>query len=74
MYEGNIKKHNNCQMAIRWKLFRNKTTSTPGLFCSEHDVFLDWLSDHVAYDLIDNHHIEVQPYSERKKKKNGTHN
>lgn len=67
---SDIAKHEHCQMSIRWKLFRNKTSPTPGLFCSCHDTFLDWLPDDIAYDLIDNERVPVEIYTERKKKKN----
>ena len=68
MIESVANKHSDCQMAVRWKLFRNKTSPTPGLFCSCHDVFLDWLPENLAYELIDIHHLPVEPYVERKKK------
>jgi hypothetical protein len=61
--------HQNCPLSIRWKLFRNKKSPTPGLFCSCHDTFLDWLPDHIAYELIDVDRIPVEMYTERKKKK-----
>jgi len=64
--------HNRCEMSIRWKLFKNKTTPTPGLFCSCHGVFLDWLKDNVAYDLINNHKVPVEEWIERKKKTDPT--
>jgi hypothetical protein len=68
MIESVANKHYGCQMAIRWKLFRGKTSPTPGLFCSCHDVFLDWLPEKLAYELIDVHHLPVETYVERKKK------
>jgi hypothetical protein len=68
MIESVANKHSDCQMAVRWKLFRNKTSPTPGLFCSCHDVFLDWLPEKLAYELIDVHHLPVETYVERKKK------
>jgi hypothetical protein len=64
-----VEKHINCPMSIRWKLFRGKISPTPGLFCSCHDVFLDWLPENVAYELIDVDRIPVEIYTERKKKK-----
>lgn len=64
-----VNEHQHCPMSIRWKLFRNKTSPTPGLFCSCHDVFLDWLPDDIAYELIDNEKVPVEIYTERKKKK-----
>ena len=57
MIESIANKHYDCQMAIRWKLFKGKTSPTPGLFCSCHDVFLDWLPNKLAYELIDIHKI-----------------
>ena len=64
--------HNRCEMSIRWKLFKTRPTPTPGLFCRCHGVFLDWLKDEVAFDLIDNHKIPVEEWSEAKKKADPT--
>lgn len=64
----NIDLHNQCQCEIRWKQFKNKNEPTPGLFCSFHDVFLDWLRYEDAIVLIDNGTKE-SPYLERKKPK-----
>jgi hypothetical protein len=61
--------HQHCPLSIRWKLFRNKTSPTPALFCSCHDAFLEWLPDQIAYELIDIDRIPVEIYTERKKKK-----
>ena len=61
--------HNRCEISIRWKLFKTRTDPTPGLFCRCHGVFLDWLNDSVALDLIDNHKVPVEPWIELKKKK-----
>jgi hypothetical protein len=69
MIESVANKHLGCQMVIRWKLFRGKRSPTPGLFCSGHDCFLDWLPEKIAYELIDIHHVAVEIYVEEKKKK-----
>ena len=61
--------HSNCEMSIRWKLFKNKTSPTPGLFCRCHNSFLDWLPESVAFDLIDNHKVIEEIYTSRPKKK-----
>ena len=59
--------HNRCEISIRWKLFKTRTDPTPGLFCRCHGVFLDWLNDQVALDLIDNHRVPVETWIEVKK-------
>jgi len=66
---NNIEKHANCELSIRFKLFKGRPTPTPGLFCKAHDAFLDWLPDEVAYQLIDEDHMPVELYVERKKKR-----
>lgn len=68
MKDSTVIKHKDCDMSIRWKLFRGKSSPTPGLFCSCHDVFLDWLPEKVAYELIDVDKIPVEIYVERKRK------
>lgn len=60
--------HQNCELSIRWKLFKNKIYPTPGLFCKCHDTFLDWLPQDIAFDLIDNHKMEEERWVDRKKK------
>lgn len=49
-------------------MFKGKDKPTPGLFCSNHDVFLDWLSVEDATLLIDNG-LKESAYSTRKKPK-----
>lgn len=68
MKQTNIERHNRCQCEIRYRSFKGKDELTPGLFCSFHDVFLDWLNRDVANELIQNG-IKVAPYIERKKPK-----
>ena len=68
MIESVANKHSDCQLAIRWKLFRGKTFPTPGLYCSCHNTFLDWLPENLAYELIDVHHLPVETYVEKKRK------
>jgi hypothetical protein len=64
----NIELHNKCQCEIRWRMFKGKDKPTAGLFCKFHDVFLDWLSDDIATELI-NSGISEGPYLIRKKPK-----
>ena len=68
MKQKNIDRHNQCQCEIRYRSFRGKDELTPGLFCSNHDVFLDWLNRDIANELIQNG-VKVTPYLERKKPK-----
>jgi hypothetical protein len=68
MKQKNIELHNKCQCEIRWKQFKNKDKPTAGLFCKFHDVFLDWLSDDIATELIKGG-ISEGPYLIRKKPK-----
>jgi hypothetical protein len=57
--------HNNCTISIRWKLYKGHNLPTPALFCKCHNKFLDWINPNIAYDLIDNHHIEVEPWEKK---------
>lgn len=68
MKENLAQIHKNCEMSIRWKMFTGKSFPTPGLFCRCHDAFLDWLPENIAFDLIDNHGVIEEIYTERKKK------
>jgi hypothetical protein len=68
MKQKNIELHNRCQCEIRWKQFKNKDKPTAGLFCKHHDVFLDWLRDEDATELIGGG-ISEGPYLIRKKPK-----
>jgi hypothetical protein len=68
MKQKNIELHNKCQCELRSRHFKGKDTPTPGLFCSDHDVFLDWLSRDIADELIQ-HGVPVTPYHERPKRK-----
>lgn len=68
MKQKNIDLHNRCQCEIRYRPFRSKPVPTPGLFCQQHDVFLDWLSQDIATELI-SEGVTVAPYIERKKSK-----
>jgi hypothetical protein len=68
MKEKNIDRHNQCQCEIRYRQFKGKDELTPGLFCSNHDVFLDWLNRDIAKELIDSG-ISTAPYIDRKEAK-----
>jgi hypothetical protein len=65
MNEYAIRKHSDCNLSIRWKLFKGRLTPTAGLFCQDHDEFIMWLDDNLAYDLIDNHKMLVEEYLRR---------
>jgi hypothetical protein len=65
MNEYVIKKHSNCNFSIRWKTFKGHPKPTAGLFCQDHDEFIMWLDDRLAYDLIDNHKMPVEIYTPR---------
>ena len=68
MQPKHIDRHNQCQCEIRYRYFKGKDKPTPGLFCTHHDVFLDWLKPKLADELIQNG-VKVAPYLERKKSK-----
>ena len=66
--EDAYNKHEHCELVIYWKQFADGTLR-PGIFCKEYGIWIQWLDDSTAYDLIDNHHIEV--VLEQPKKKPG---
>ena len=68
MIESHAKIHENCPVAIRWKMFRGKEIPTPGLYCAAHDRFLEWLSYRTACELIDGG-VQEQPYMKKQKVK-----
>jgi hypothetical protein len=68
MIEKQSIKHNNCPVAIRWKMFRGKEIPTPGLYCSCHNTWLEWLSYRTACELIDSG-VQEQPYMKKQKVK-----
>jgi hypothetical protein len=68
MRQTDIEKHNNCQCDIRWRIFSGRTEPVPGLFCRNHDAFLEWLTTKDALALIESG-IQETPYIMRKKTK-----
>ena len=36
--------HENCEVVIIYRLWKNKTYPTPGLYCAEHGKLIKWLS------------------------------
>jgi len=69
MKEDIAKKHEHCQMSVRWKSIKGKQDPRPGLFCQAHDVYLDWLTPKVAFDLIDSQQVIEELWIDRKKNK-----
>lgn len=59
-------KHDQCQCEIRYHQFRGRGKLTPGLFCQQHDLFLDWLTDNMADQLIQDG-IPVAEYRKKPK-------
>jgi hypothetical protein len=51
IYNSHIK-HKDCPLNIRWRLFKNQSKPTPGLFCSCHNIRLRWLNFEQADELI----------------------
>lgn len=47
------RKHNNCEMVIIFKLWKNRYHPVPGLYCAEHGTLIKWLSDSDADFLIE---------------------
>lgn len=68
MKQIDIEKHNNCQCDIRYRKFSGRQDLVPGLFCKDHDKFLDWLPEKHAQELIASG-VPVNEYTPRKKNK-----
>ena len=52
-----INKHDNCQVVIVNKLWKNRLHPVPGLYCAEHGNLIKWLSDSDA-DLLRKQGVE----------------
>lgn len=68
MKPQNIEKHNNCQCEIRYRKFSGREDLVPGLYCSTHGTFLDWLNKGFAKELIATG-VQVKPYKPKEKKR-----
>jgi hypothetical protein len=64
----NIEKHHNCQCEIRYRKFSGMQDLVPGLYCSNHGTFLDWLNKDFASELIATG-VKVAEFKEKNKKK-----
>jgi len=51
-FEDILNKHNNHEVVIIDRYFKNRFVATPGLYCSDCGKLIKWLSDEVAEDLI----------------------
>ena len=73
MNDYHMKRHCDCHLSIRWKLFNGDVEPTPALVCSDHNQWIQWLTHELAYELIDVDKVPVEPYvktTKVKKKKN----
>ena len=52
MVEQLYQKHKNCNLVIRRKKVSYKDTPASAIFCKDHNVFLDWISDDLANELM----------------------
>lgn len=68
MKELDKERHANCEMSIRYKPVKSSEVFRPALFCKQHNKYLDWLSKHLAEDLI-NSGVAEEPWDFTKKKR-----
>ena len=54
--------HNRCTCEIRYKPWANNRL-VPGLVCADHNLWIEWLKDDVAQELIDSG-VTVAPWRE----------
>lgn len=59
--------HIRCQCEIRYKMFKNGQI-TPGLFCSDHKIYIDWLTNDRAHILINELKLPVMPWVDKQQK------
>jgi hypothetical protein len=69
MKDYHLKRHCDCQLSIRWKLFKGDVEPTPALVCRDHNEFIQWLTHNIAYELIDVDRLPVEPYTKLSKPK-----
>lgn len=55
--------HHRCTCEIRYKTWANGR-HVPGLICADHNLWIEWLRDHVAQELIDDGLVQVAPWRE----------
>jgi hypothetical protein len=60
-------KHEHCELVIYWNKFPDGRP-VPGLYCKEYGTWIQWLDLNTAFDLIDNHHLEVVLNKPKKQK------
>jgi hypothetical protein len=68
MKQKSIEKHHNCQCEIRYRKFSGMQDLVPGLYCSTHGTFLDWLNKEFAKQLIASG-LQVADFKDKKKNK-----
>jgi hypothetical protein len=56
----------NCQCEIRWE---NSGLRRPALYCTDHDIYIKWLSERDAFFLIDELNLPENPYLASRLKK-----
>jgi hypothetical protein len=59
-------KFDNCQCEIRWE---NSGLRRPALYCTDHDIYIKWLSERDAFFLIDELNLPENPYLASRLKK-----
>jgi hypothetical protein len=55
--------HDQCTCEIRYKKWANQRL-VPGLICADHNLWIDWLNDERAQELIDSGLVQVKPWIE----------
>lgn len=61
-------KHSDCELVIYWNK-HNDGRTVPGLYCKQYGIWIQWLTETLAQDLIDNENVEV--VLEKPKKRSG---
>lgn len=59
-------KFDNCQCEIRWE---NSGLRRPALYCTDHNIYIKWLSERDAFFLIDELNLNEAPYLSSRLKK-----
>jgi len=59
------KRHKDCPVEIRYKMFSGSKGNVAGLFCSCHDKWVKWLTDKDAEYAIKELKVPVKKYTPR---------
>ena len=60
MIESTYLKHKNCELSIRWQYSQALGKNRAALCCKDHNDFIDWIPDDLAFELLDNGELQEE--------------